>query len=636
MAVTRLAVSGVTASSFNRSAATTAIAAVTGANTTAITVTVQEHELNASIYLFYIASPTLLTYDIQAALRRSVLGNITTVVGALGDPTQLVLTLDAITVITAEEAAQEVAMAQSPSTRRRLAQYTSDSSGGGAAGLAPAPAPSYVLKVPLSLTGFGANTAFAVAASAQLNYLLDSDWLDGVLVAQFARNGVQLDSISGNEPLTSALLGVEIVAASAAAAARLSTSLTLATTDNLLTSALSGQLGTNITLQSRSPAVVKLPRFLRLDEDVKELEVDLSGGPLAGVILGTIISAIVMLLLCCVIFVYRSRLAALHTGPADEQASPNKRGRDGLLGARHKVPSPKMDDTPLSYRYAEEEYATPASESASARAGGAYFAGARYDEAEESDWQQLMAATQAHQPAFVPAGEPAFEPGFELEDEPAPAPAKKPKRRRRRVPVEAPAEADTDVEMGGCGSDEAQTPTMRDVPFADEPPPAPSVAAAYEAPPPRRAARVEAAATPAAAPPAAPVAAPRQAAPLAAPTSPTAPGPAPPRKLSQAEADAEFEARAAALARRMHSSSELLRTRPDVAEAEAAALRARARAAEAERRAARTELAVREATAATALARQQAEQQRAAQADFAQRLSTAEAALGPPAPSWGV
>jgi hypothetical protein len=331
MAVTKLAVAGITSGSFNTSAAAAAVADATGANATSITVIVSEHEVNASLYLFYLSSAPQFTYSMQALLRSSLLANLSATAGSgnAAAAAGITLSVGALSVVTAEFAAADANAQQVAVARRRLfgadssQQRRSSSSGGGSRRLmqrqsdstevvdttAAAAQQLYAVRAPLTMTGFGGNTALATSAASQLNGLLDSPWLSTVMAAGFARNGVTLDSVSGNSPMTTVVLSVAVNATDSASAAYWSGALARATADTTLGAAMATRLGVNVTLLPRGDTV-RLPKVTKLDKVLHEVD-ELAGNNLAGVVIGAIVALIIIIIICVVLACMHRRARAL-------------------------------------------------------------------------------------------------------------------------------------------------------------------------------------------------------------------------------------------------------------------------------------------------------------------------------------
>jgi hypothetical protein len=289
-----MAVSGVTGSSFNTSAAVLAVADATGANASDITVTVSDHEVNATLYLFYLSSVPQLTFSIQALLMQSLELNISSTpgLGSASATAGLSFTLGTVSVTTAEAASEATNGVEAAVARRSARRSLLDKT-------------LLALQVPVSVSGFSSNTAFATGTSTQLNTLLDSTWLYVTLAAAFLNNGVALDSLSGNQPTVSAILSVAIKATDEATATRWSTAMARVTADSELSDAFASRLRFNVSVLRRS-------LDLRFPVDAKKVEdkvvAELRGAPLAGVIIGAGFAGIVIVLLCCILCVQRRRL----------------------------------------------------------------------------------------------------------------------------------------------------------------------------------------------------------------------------------------------------------------------------------------------------------------------------------------
>ena len=343
MATAQLAVSGINGTSLNMTSLVAAIAKATGANASSLKVVVGSHEVNASVFLFYLPGPEFFTYRVRTALRQALFANLSTTPGlsydglnssaAIAELDYAVGNVTAVTVEFAAEAvyAQEPAVARRRSASRRLQQFTStDSSStsssaystgsGGALSLGAVPLQTqFALQVPVSLTGFGNSSAAAAAASAQLDVLMSSDWLFNVLTAALAPTGVSLDSIGGNTPITSAVMQVQVVASSPEEAAFWSNKLASTTADNSLTTAVSQSIGANVTLLSRGNTV-KLPwaELERLDAD---LDAKLKGDTLAGIVVGFVVAGLLLACVCLALWIARRRHART-VGSAPKMSTP--------------------------------------------------------------------------------------------------------------------------------------------------------------------------------------------------------------------------------------------------------------------------------------------------------------------------
>ena len=322
----------------NLTAIAAAVAKATGANASNLQVVITSHEVNASVFLFYLPSTQMLTYGVQTALRRAIFLNLSTTPGlaynnqnASQAAYALHYTLGNVTSVTAE-AASEAVYSQEPAVarRRRLQQFsTTDSSstsssaystgaGGALAANAAPPVVQYALQVPVSLSGFGNSSTSAAAASAQLDVLMSSPWLYGILSA--ALGSTPLDSIGGNTPTTSAVMQVQVTASTPEEAAHWSSVLASTTADNTLTTAVSQSIGANVTLLPRGNDV-KLPvdRLANFDSRIKNA---LEGGVLAGIIIGFLILGLLACVAFAIVFIMRRQRARKLSKPTVKISTP--------------------------------------------------------------------------------------------------------------------------------------------------------------------------------------------------------------------------------------------------------------------------------------------------------------------------
>ena len=322
----------------NLTAIAAAVAEATGANASNLQVVVTSHEVNTSVFLFYLPSTQMLTYGVQTALRRAIFLNLSTTPGlaynnqnASQAAYALHYTLGNVTSVTAE-AASEAVYAQEPAVarRRRLQQFsTTDTSstsssaystgaGGALAANAAPPVVQYALQVPVSLSGFGNSSTSAAAASAQLDALMSSPWLYGILSA--ALGSTPLDSIGGNTPTTSAVMQVQVTASTPEEAAHWSSVLASTTADNTLTTAVSQSIGANVTLLPRGNEV-KLPvdRLANFDSRLKNA---LEGGVLAGIVIGFLILGLLACVAFAIVFIMRRQRARKLSKPTVKISTP--------------------------------------------------------------------------------------------------------------------------------------------------------------------------------------------------------------------------------------------------------------------------------------------------------------------------
>jgi hypothetical protein len=328
---------GLNGNPVNITAITAAVVSATGANSSDLKVVITQHEVNASLFLFYVPSAPLLTWGVQSALKRAIMANLSTTPAlAWGGQSSarvasmLTLTLGTVTVVSADSAANSVYGTEAAVARhrrhqrrraaaRKLAQSTStsdsasdsSSSGNNAyntagnAATAAAAAAQFCLKVPISLTGFGNSSSAAAAASSQLQVLMSSNWLYAVLSVAFGVDSTPLDSIVGNSPTTSAVMQLQIVASTPQQAAYWSNVLATSTADNSLAASVSGAMGVNVTLLPRGAAVqLPLTELQRIDERVRDA---LKGRPLIGIIIGFIILGLLLSCLAVFLLVQRRR-----------------------------------------------------------------------------------------------------------------------------------------------------------------------------------------------------------------------------------------------------------------------------------------------------------------------------------------
>jgi hypothetical protein len=341
MATAQLAVSGLNGTSLNLTSLVAAIAQATGANASSLKVVVGSHEVNASVFLFYLPGQEFFTYRVRTALRQAVFLNLSTTPGlaynslnSTAATAELDYAVGNVTAVTAEFAAeavyaQEPAVARRRSASRRLQQFTStDSSStsssaystGGALSLGAVPLQTqFALQVPVSLTGFGNSSAAAAAALAQLDMLMDSDWLFDILTAALAPTGVTLDSIGGNTPILSAVMQVQVVSSSPEEAAFWSNKLASTTADNSLTTAVSTSIGANVTLLSRGNSV-KLP-WAELEKLDADLDAELKGDTLAGIVVGFVVAGLLLGCVCLALCIARRRNART-VGSATKMSTP--------------------------------------------------------------------------------------------------------------------------------------------------------------------------------------------------------------------------------------------------------------------------------------------------------------------------
>jgi hypothetical protein len=310
-------------------------------------VVVSSHEVNASVFLFYLPSPQLLTYSVQSALRQAILQNLSSTPGLGYNNLSSSQATDALSYsfgtfasVSAEAAsiavyAQEPAVArrrrlqqfstvyaQEPAVarRRRLQQFSTDTSsttsssaystgsGGALSQSSTPPQSQFAVQVPVSLSGFSNSSAAAAAASAQLDVLMSSNWLYNVLSNAFAPSGVILDSIGGNTPTMSAVLQVQVVASTPEEAAFWSNKLATSTADNSLAAAVSTSIGANVTLIPRSNTI-SVP-YTKLERFDAELKSALEGGVLAGIVVGFLILGLLLCVVLGILYVMRRRKAS--------------------------------------------------------------------------------------------------------------------------------------------------------------------------------------------------------------------------------------------------------------------------------------------------------------------------------------
>jgi hypothetical protein len=369
---------GLNGNALNLTAITAAIVSTTGANASDLKVVITQHEVNTSLYLFYVPSAPLLTWGVQAALKRAIMANLSTTPGlawagqsSAQVAAMLTLSLGTVTVVSADAAANSVFDTEPAVARRRLkqqqqrrrrravaarklSQFTTDASDSttsatsayntaGSAATAAAAASQFCLQVPLSITGFGNSSSATAAASAQLQMLMSSAWLYGVLSTAFAVDSTPLDSIVGNTPTTSAVMSLQISASTPEQAAYWSNVLTKATADNSLATSVSGAMGVNVTLLPRS-MTVELPET-GLQKFEQRVDSALGGPVLAGIIVGFLILGLILCGLAVFVVVLRKR--AQPSASAEKISTPTGHDDEG-----ERRPAEFQDDGMLP----QEEY----------------------------------------------------------------------------------------------------------------------------------------------------------------------------------------------------------------------------------------------------------------------------------------
>ena len=246
-----LLLSGLTmgTTTFDTRAAAQAVADVTGAALMNITVTVTDHQVNASLFMFYLESPPLFTPRIQNvflhALHRSLINtsgpSVATVITALD------FTIGNISVVRAEAAAQAMNAPEPALARRHVRRSLLDNT------------ILLAVQAPVTITGFGNNTALAQEISLQINTQLNSWSLQSTLKAAFGTNGVYLDSIAGDTSIVSAVLQVATAAEDVITATRWGAAIMDAAASGTLSDAFTRRLAFSTTVLRRYTAVL-LPK----------------------------------------------------------------------------------------------------------------------------------------------------------------------------------------------------------------------------------------------------------------------------------------------------------------------------------------------------------------------------------------